>query len=148
MTFPGTSVILSGNNKGFLHQALNIFDMVTWQTQTRPPWKPVLFPCCFVVVLVTKSCPTLHVPMDCSPPGPSVQGISQAKIPEWVAISLCRGSSQPRDWTHVSCVGRQTLYRWAKREVPVLFPIALTWHIPLTTVELGGQGSNLSKNRL
>ena len=34
-----------------------------------------------------------------------------------------------------------------KREVPGLFPIALKWHIPLTTVELGGQGSNLSKNR-
>ena len=31
-------------------------------------------------------CPTLHDPMDCSPPGSSVHGISQAKILEWVAI--------------------------------------------------------------
>ena len=33
--------------------------------------------------------------MDCSPPGSSVHGISQARILEWVAISFSRGSSQP-----------------------------------------------------
>ena len=32
-------------------------------------------------------------PMDCSPPGPSVHGISQARILERVAISFSRGSS-------------------------------------------------------
>ena len=37
-------------------------------------------------VLVTQSCLTLCDPMDCSPPGSSVHGISQAKILEWVAI--------------------------------------------------------------
>ena len=31
-------------------------------------------------------------------------GISQARILEWVAISSSRGSSQPRDGTHVSCI--------------------------------------------
>ena len=36
-------------------------------------------------------------PVDCSPPGSSIQGILQARIPEWVAISFSRGSSQPRD---------------------------------------------------
>ena len=40
-----------------------------------------------------QSYPTLCDPMDCSPPGPSVQGISQARILEWVAISYARGSS-------------------------------------------------------
>ena len=30
--------------------------------------------------------------------------IFQARIVEWVAISCSRGSSQPRDWTRVSCV--------------------------------------------
>ena len=39
--------------------------------------------CC----LVTKSCPTLCDPMDCSPLGSSVHGISQARILEQVAIS-------------------------------------------------------------
>ena len=42
--------------------------------------------------------------MDCSPPGSSVRGISQAKILEWVAISFSRGSFQPRDQTCVSCL--------------------------------------------
>ena len=32
-------------------------------------------------------------PVDCSPPGSSVHGISQARILEWVAISFSRGSS-------------------------------------------------------
>ena len=34
-----------------------------------------------------QSCPTLCNSMDCSPPGSSVHGILQARIPEWVAIS-------------------------------------------------------------
>ena len=47
--------------------------------------------------------------MDCSPPGFSVDGFSQARILEWVAISFSRGSSQPRDQTHISCIGRYSL---------------------------------------
>ena len=31
-------------------------------------------------------CPTLWDPMDCSLPGSSVHGISQARILEWIAI--------------------------------------------------------------
>ena len=54
--------------------------------------------CC----LVTKSCPTFCYPMDCSLPGSSVHGISQERILEWVAISISRGSSWPRDWIHIS----------------------------------------------
>ena len=46
--------------------------------------------------------------MDCSLPGSSVPGISQAKILEWLAISFARGSSQPRDQIHFSCIGRQS----------------------------------------
>ena len=41
-------------------------------------------------VLVTQLCPTLCDPMDCSLPGSSVHGISQARILEWVAISFSR----------------------------------------------------------
>ena len=41
--------------------------------------------------------------MDCRPPGSSVHGVSQARIPEQVVIFFSRGSSWPRDWTHVSC---------------------------------------------
>ena len=35
-------------------------------------------------------------PMNCSLPGSSVHGISQARILEWIAISFFRGSSQLR----------------------------------------------------
>ena len=46
-----------------------------------------------LVVLVTKSCPTLVTPTDCSPPGSSVHGILPARILAWVAISFSRESS-------------------------------------------------------
>ena len=68
--------------------------------------------------VVSSSCD----PIDCSPPGSSVHGISQARILEWVAISFFRASSPPRDWTQVSCTaGRffttngswKPLYHWA-----------------------------------
>ena len=42
--------------------------------------------------------------MDCSLLGSSVHGILQARILKRVAISFSRGSTQPRDWTWVSCV--------------------------------------------
>ena len=48
-----------------------------------------------------------------TPWGSSVRGILQARILGWVAISSFRGSSQPRNRTHishVSCIGRQVLY--------------------------------------
>ena len=53
---------------------------------------------------MAQSCLTLCDPMDCSPPGSSVQGIFQARILEWVAFPFSRGSSQPRDQTQVSCI--------------------------------------------
>ena len=41
-------------------------------------------------------------------PGSSVHGILQARILEWIAMPFSRGSSQPRDQTHIShvfCIG-------------------------------------------
>ena len=40
---------------------------------------------------VAQSCLILCDPMNCSPPGSSVHGISQARILKWVAISFSRG---------------------------------------------------------
>ena len=56
-------------------------------------------------------------PMDCSLPSSSVRGISQSRIPEWVAIPFSRGSS----WciSSISCIGRQILYHWTTWEDPV-----------------------------
>ena len=64
-----------------------------------------------------QSCLTLCDPMDCSPPGSSVHGILQTRILEWVAMPSSRGSSQPRDRTHVSyisCIAWQVLYHQHK----------------------------------
>ena len=54
--------------------------------------------------------------MDCSLPGSSVHGISQARTLEWAAISFLRDSSPARDRSHASCTGRRILYHWAPRE--------------------------------
>ena len=80
-----------------------------------------------VVVLGTQSPSHVQLfcdPMDCSLPGSSVHGISQARILEWVTISSSRGSSWPRDGTQVSCIGRRILYHWATRE-----PLVQDWCI-------------------
>ena len=42
--------------------------------------------------------------LDCSPSGSSVQGILQARVPEWVAMPSSGGSSQPRDQICISCM--------------------------------------------
>ena len=71
-------------------------------------------------------------PMDCSLPGSSVHGILQARIPEWVAISFSRGSSQPRNQTRVSCIAGRFFTNWAMREAHVIYknpPHAKSWLI-------------------
>ena len=40
---------------------------------------------------VTQSCTTLSNPMDCSPPGSSVNGIFQARVLEWGALAFSIG---------------------------------------------------------
>ena len=63
--------------------------------------------------LVTKSCPTLCNPMDCSPPGSSVRGVFQAKTLDWVAISF-----------YNSCLGNPTDRRAWQATVPGV----TVWH--------------------
>ena len=53
-----------------------------------------------------QSCPVLHDLIDCSQPGSSVYRILQARILEWLAKASSKGSSWPRDRTHVSCGSR------------------------------------------
>ena len=62
---------------------------------TYPQWYAAIASACLCV----QSCLTLHDSIDCSPPGSSVHGISQARILEWAAISFSRGASRPRDQT-------------------------------------------------
>ena len=76
------------------------------------------FCCC----LAAKSRQTLATPWT-SPPGFSVHGIFQARMLEWVAFSFSRGSSQPRDQTRDSCIGRQILYHCATWEAHSLVKV-------------------------
>ena len=62
-------------------------------------------------VKVVRSCPTL-----CTPMGYTVHGILQARILEWIAFPFSSGSSQPRDWTQVSCIAGRFFTSWATRE--------------------------------
>ena len=81
------------------------------------PWNVCIFPSFCVVCLYVYTvyfviclfscdlCLTIlqpHVLYSLS--GSSVHGISQPRILEWVATTFSRESSQPRDWTHVSCI--------------------------------------------
>ena len=66
-------------------------------------------------VKVAQLCPTL-----CDPMNPTVHGILQARILEWVAFPISRGSSQPRDRTQVSCIAGRFFTSWATREAQEL----------------------------
>ena len=64
-----------------------------------------------VKVKVTQLCPTI-----CNPMGCIVDGILQARILEWVAFPFSRGSSQPRDRTHLSHNAGGFFTSWATRK--------------------------------
>ena len=72
-------------------------------------------------LLSLQLCLTVCDPMNCSPLGSSVHGTMQARILEWIAMPSSRGSSRPRERTHIS-------YLWWS---PVLagrfFTFSATW---------------------
>ena len=57
-----------------------------------------------MLCLEALQCPTLCDPMNCRLPSSSVHGILLSIILESVAISSSRGSSRPRNWTHIYCI--------------------------------------------
>ena len=75
-------------------------------------WPDILQLCACMLI----SCFSLSYslrPLDCSPTGSSVHGISQTRVLEWADAPSSRGSSQPRDGTrgsYVSCCGRWVLF--------------------------------------
>ena len=71
---------------------------------------------------VAQSCPTLSDPMDCSPSGPSIHGIFQARVLEWGTIAFSR---------HIYPRGQETL-----RYLGLVHP---TTHPPYTRVSGGWQ---------
>ena len=62
--------------------------------------------------VVSDSCDSIN----CSRPGSSVHGISQARILEWVAISFSRGSPRLRNRTQVSCLAGRFSTDWGTKE--------------------------------
>ena len=79
-------------------------------------------------MLVAQSCLTQCDPMDCSPPGFSVHELLQARILEWTAMPSSRGSSGPRDRTHVSCIAGG-LYHLSHKESLLVERWLLTYHL-------------------
>ena len=75
-------------------------------------------------------CPTFCDPMQFNHPSTSSSAheISQARIMEWVAISSSRGSSQPKDWIHISwgsCIAGEFFFTMSHQGSPTLnFPCA------------------------
>ena len=67
-----------------------------------------------MLLLLSRSFASLCDPMHYSPPGSSVHGVFPARILEQVAISYSKGSSRPRDRTHISC-----LLRWQVDSLPL-----------------------------
>ena len=58
-------------------------------------------------------------PMDYNPPGSTVHGILQARILEWAALTSSRGTSGPRNQTHISY---NSLLHWQVGSLPLMPP--------------------------
>ena len=75
-------------------------------------------------LLLLLSCTVMSNSLNmCLNTGSCVQGILQARILEWVAISFSRESSQSRDWTWVSCIVSGFFTLWAT-DFSLLFSIS------------------------
>ena len=57
-------------------------------------------------------------PMGCSQPGAFVHGILHSRIWDWIALPTSRGSSQPRNQTHISCISGRFFYPLRPWEAP------------------------------
>ena len=97
MDFPGGS-----DGKLSVYNARDL-DLIPGENEYEMPRNPLDSSCRYCVQSL-QSCLTVCDPMDYSPPGSSVLGISQARTLEWLDISFSKGSSQPRDQTQVSCI--------------------------------------------
>ena len=97
-----------------------------------------------VNVKVARLCPTLCNPMDCSPPGSSISGILQARILEWVAFPFSSGSSQPGNWSRVSCIAGGFFTSWLTREA---WSLDIWWGLEVRVGSGGGVTLKKKKNR-
>ena len=100
------------------------------------------------------SCVQLWDPVDYT-----ARGIFQGRILEWIAVPFSRGSSQPRDWTHISyipcttnsyvlkcLVNKITSISVTFRETWYIYHKIWTWCV-LALAFLGGVGEGASSAR-
>ena len=95
---------------------LNIQKMMIMASGPITSWKIVRGNNGNSVCLVTQSCPTVFDLWMVVNQTPLFMAILQARILEWVAMSFSRESSQPRDWTQVSCIAGRFFTIWATRK--------------------------------
>ena len=115
---------LGNSHSEFIHSAPLLLSPPSELETLKPSWIPP-FPSFHESVQVCSVRWILCDPMDCSPLGSPAHGISQARKLEWVAISSSRGSSWPRDWTCISCIGRWILYHL--RHLRSVYILPLCW---------------------
>ena len=80
-------------------------------------WRiPLSLHYCIVVVQSLSRVWLLATPSTAAHQAPLSMGILQARILEWISYPFSRGSSQPRDWTQVSCIAGRFFTPWVTRE--------------------------------
>ena len=95
----------------------------------KMPARPPVGGACVRAKLL-RLCPT---PCDCSPPGSSVPGTLQARTLKCGVMPSSRGSSPPRDQTHLLCL----LHR---------FTTSATWEAPVSSTKPQMSRGKLSRN--
>ena len=115
----------------FLYLYLPPFCLI-FQVEIKPVFQ------CIMLCVCTESlwsCPTLCNPKERGAWWATVHGTSWARILEWVAISSSRGSSQPRDWTWVSCIGRLILHRLSHQGRKCIRLLWIIWNILIKYID-------------
>ena len=99
----------------------------------EPTHKPKCLTKSLLLCLVAKWCPILATPGQPSSP---VHVLLQAGILEWVAISFFKGSSWPRDQTHVSRIAGRFFYSWCIKGSPIksFSSVQLLSHVQLFVI--------------
>ena len=111
-------------NCGYFRGICQDRNLESWIFSISEKWKWKLLSC--VQLFVTPQTYTVH-------------GILQARILEWVAIPLSRGSSQHRTQTRVSWIAGRFLTNWAIREERSIWRLSISkmyllkdWEAPNT----------------
>ena len=104
----------------------------------------ICVPVCVCVCVCAQSLSHVHLcnPMDYSPPDSLFTEFSRQEYWSVVAIYFSRGSSWPRDQTHVfciSCTGRRILYYWATWKAQITIIWGVFSYVKLSLIPTGAE---------